>query len=289
MKNLKSINESLNAKSISEQDFLNLLENNCQKFINYNKYFEDNLIFRKQEDFGDFVYCEPSTSTADRIAPYARYNFHNLLVSNLDSWKDWPRRNKSLICASAYRALSHGASFVKGESVNYLIIPFDKTQIASGDRGDFWNCFSNIPNEPDFCENEDDNRASIAYYMNWLIFELGCKDEKERMILSTNWQSFKSFLEGVEVNDYIINKYFTTGNEVMWDDNLNLLQNLNILLNPKSNNFKLLDITGTMDYYTKFNPEESEACESWFEGPCLMIRYDKSNDFLNKLESDKIK
>jgi hypothetical protein len=85
-------------------------------------------------------------------------------------------------------------------------------------------------------------------------------------------------IERRNVSQYIIDKYFTNDNEVMWDDSLNLLDNINIILNPSINNFKLLNTKETMDYYSTLDEEEGEAAESWFEGPCLMIRYDLSND-----------
>jgi hypothetical protein len=69
----------------------------------------------------------------------------------------------------------------------------------------------------------------------------------------------------------------------LWDDNLNLLENLNILLNPKSNNFKLTDITGVMNLYSQLDTNESEASESWFEDESIMIRLDKITEILKEL------
>jgi hypothetical protein len=252
----------------------------CKKFLNWGKdYTEGCLIYRKDENRGDFLLVNPKISSQDRIAPYAFKNYHNLLISNLESWKDWPRRNKSLICASSYRALSHGGGFIKGPSVDYVIIPFDDTMVATGDRSDFWNCFSNLPKDEDFME-EDLDRPSIAYYMTLLVNEL---DRNVKPSLNTNWNELKSFLEGSEASEHIISKYFTTDYEVLWDDSLNLLENLNILLNPKSNNFKLTDITGVMNLYSQLDTNESEARESWFEDESIMIRLDKITEILKEL------
>ncbi len=280
MKHLKKINESLNTTSLTKDKVVEILTTKCKKFINWGKdYTEECLIYRKDEDRGDFLLVNPKLSSEERIAPYAFKNYHNLLISNLESWKEWPRRNKSLICASSYRALSHGAGFVKGPSANYVIIPFDNTMIATGDRSDFWNCFANLPKDEDFTE-EDLDRPSIAYYMTSLIHEL---DRNVKPSLNTNWNELKSFLEGSQASDYIINKYFTTDYEVLWDDNLNLLENLNILLNPTSNNFKLTDITGVMNLYSQLDINESEALESWFEDESIMIRLDKLTEILKEL------
>jgi len=277
MRHLKFINESLSTDDLSKDNFYSLLDRNCKQFSNYGEYLQNNLIFRKQEYVGDYVFCNPSLSTTNRIAPYSMTNFHNLLVSNLESWKDWPRRNKSLICASSYRALSHGASSAR-RPVDYIIIPYDTTKIATGDRGDFWNCFQTLPNDEDFTEDDLD-RPSLAWWASSLISILsGGKKVIHNEVLNRDWNELKKFLERRNVSQYIIDKYFTNDNEVMWDDSLNLLDNINIILNPSINNFKLLNTKETMGYYSTLDEEEGEAAESWFEGPCLMIRYDLSND-----------
>ena len=152
--------------------------------------------------------------------------------------------------------------------------------VATGDRSDFWNCFSNLPKDEDFME-EDLDRPSIAYYMTLLVNEL---DRNVKPSLNTNWNELKSFLEGSEASEHIISKYFTTDYEVLWNDNLNLLENLNILLNPKSNNFKLTDITGVMNLYSQLDTNESEALESWFEDESMMIRLDKLTEILKELK-----
>lgn len=280
MKHLKHINESLNTTSLTKEKVIEILKTNCKKFLNWGKdYIEECLIYRKDENRGDFLLVNPKSSTQERIAPYSGKNYHNLLISNLESWKGWPRRNKSLICASSYRALSHGAGFVKGPSVDYVIIPFDDTMIATGDRSDFWNCFPNLPKDEEFTEDDLD-RPSIAYYMTSLVHEL---DRNPKTSLNTNWSELKSFLEGCEVSEHIINKYFTTDDIVLWNDNLNLLENLNVLLNPNSNSFTLTDITGTMNLYSELYVEESEALESWFEDEALMIRTELLYQILNEL------
>ena len=280
MKHLKNINESLNTTTLTKDEVIEILTTKCKKFLNWGKdYTEDCLIYRKDEDRGDFLLVNPKLSSQDRIAPYASKNYHNLLISNLESWKDCPRRNKSLICASSYRALSHGGGFIKVPKANYVIIPFDDTVVATGDRGDFWNCFPNLPKDEEFME-EDLDRPSIAYYMISLVYEL---DRNVKPSLNTNWNELKSFLEGSEASEQIIGKYFTTDYEVLWNDSLNLLENLNILLDPKNNNFKLTDIAGVMNMYSQLDTNESEALESWFEDESIMIRLDKVTEILKEL------
>ena len=302
MKYLKRINESLNSKTLTKEEVIELLRKNCQKFLSYVNKDDGNLIFRKDEDRGDFALVNPKLSTSDRIAPYSVTNFHNLLISNLDSWKGWPRRNKSLVFASEGRALSHGAGFIKGgKAVNYVVIPYDTTKVATGDRSDFWECFGKLPNRAVF--RSESSRPSISYYMTSLMRDLktvqnvfdptpfqftssgtdsyGKTFSKEMTIpgkwiqkfepegVDTNWEKLKSFLESVEMDDRMI-------------------QNLNQLLDPSFNNFKLGDVTSTMDLYSQLDPDDEDytksSLESWCEDEVILIKTSVLDSILNELE-----
>ena len=321
MKYLKRINESLNSKTLTKEEVIELLRKNCQKFLSYVNKDDGNLIFRKDEDRGDFALVNPKLSTSDRIAPYSVTNFHNLLISNLDSWKGWPRRNKSLVFASEGRALSHGAGFIKGgKAVNYVVIPYDTTKVATGDRSDFWECFGKLPNRAVF--RSESSRPSISYYMTSLMRDLktvqnvfdptpfqftssgtdsyGKTFSKEMTIpgkwiqkfepegVDTNWEKLKSFLESVEMDDRMIQKYFNVRGRIMWNTNMNLLENLNQLLDPSFNNFKLGDVTSTMDLYSQLDPDDEDytksSLESWCEDEVILIKTSVLDSILNELE-----
>jgi hypothetical protein len=285
VKYLKRINESLNSKTLTEQEVIELLERNCQKFLSYPNKNKSNLIFRKDEDRGDFALVNPKLSTTDRIAPYAPTNVHNLLISNLDSWKGWPRRNKSLIFASAKAALTHSSEFAD-LIVDYVVIPFDSTKIATGDRSDFWDCFGKIPNRRQFHKDfspDDYPRSSIAWYITSLLRDLKIKEEYP----ATDWQKIKTLLEEVELDPTLIKKYFEVEGEIICNPNMNLLENLNQILDPIYNNFKLGDVTSTMDLYSKLNPNDSDylktALESWSEDEVILVKYNMLNEILNEL------
>lgn len=285
MKYLKRINESLNSKTLTKQEVIELLESNCQKFLSYPNKNQSNLIFRKDEDRGDFALVNPKLSTTERIAPYAPTNVHNLLISNLDSWKGWPRRNKSLIFASAKAALTHSSVFAN-VIVDYIVIPFDITKIATGDRSDFWDCFGKISNRRQFHKDfspDDYPRPSIAWYITSLLRDLKIKEEYPE----TDWQKIKTLLEGAELDQSLIKKYFEVEGEIIWNPNMNLLENLNKLLDPIYNDFKLGDVTSTMSLYSQLNPNDSDylktALESWSEDEVILVKYNMLNEILNEL------
>ena len=323
MKYLKRINESLNSKTLTKDEVIELLRKSCQKFLSYVNKDDGNLIFRKDEDRGDFVLVNPKLSTSDRIAPYSVTNFHNLLISNLDSWKGWPRRNKSLVFASERRALTHGIGFIKegGKSVDYVVVPFDNTKVATGDRSDFWECFGKLPNRAAF--RGESSRPSISYYMTSLMRDLktiknvfdptpfqftssgidsyGKSFSKEMTIsygrwiqkyepegVDTDWSKMKSLLESVEMDDRMIQKYFKVRGRIMWNPNMNLLENLNQLLDPSFNNFKLGDVTSTMYLYSQLDPDDEDytksSLESWCEDEVILIKTSLLDSILNELE-----
>ena len=323
MKYLKRINESLNSKTLTKDEVIELLRKSCQKFLSYVNKDDGNLIFRKDEDRGDFVLVNPKLSTSYRIAPYSVTNFHNLLISNLDSWKGWPRRNKSLVFASERRALTHGIGFIKegGKSVDYVVVPFDNTKVATGDRSDFWECFGKLPNRAAF--RGESSRPSISYYMTSLMRDLktiknvfdptpfqftssgidsyGKSFSKEMTIsygrwiqkyepegVDTDWSKMKSLLESVEMDDRMIQKYFKVRGRIMWNPNMNLLENLNQLLDPSFNNFKLGDVTSTMYLYSQLDPDDEDytksSLESWCEDEVILIKTSLLDSILNELE-----
>jgi uncharacterized protein with HEPN domain len=288
MKYLKRINESLNSKTLTKEEVIELLKKNCQKFLSYPNKNQSNLIFRKDEERGDFSLINPKLSTSQRIAPYAPTNVHNLLISNLDSWKGWPRRNKSLIFASAKSALYHTSEFSDVE-VDYVVVPFDSTEVATGDRSDFWNCFGKIPNRRGFQGDfmpDDYPRPSISWYVWHLMRNLKIKEEYPE----TDWQKIKTLLEETELVDQeLIKIYFEVEGEIIWNPNMTLLENLNQLLDPIYNEFKLGDITSTMNLYSQVDTNDTDylkhALESWCEDEVILIKYSMLDTILNELEN----
>jgi len=303
MKHLRRFNETLKSTILTKEEVVKILQQNCKKFLSWgDDYTDDVLILRKDENRGDFVLVDPKSSTSLRIDPYSSNDVHNTLTSNLDSWKGWPRRNKGLCCASSRRAFTHGAGFVKGKSVDYVVIPFDTTKVATGDRGDFWNCFGKIPNKAAFRE-EDMRRPSLFRYTSSLLSDLGVLrdyahietriDRFDKLgnqltpnwtktYVNPDWNKLKTYLDTCKVSDAIKTKYFGR----LWDNSLSLLGNLNKILDPVFNKFKLGDVISTMKLYADLDDDyeyEGEGLESWFEDEAIMIKIDKLHEILQEL------
>lgn len=284
MKYIKGINESLNSKELNKEEFLNIIRNNCKNFIKYcefNIFDKYSLIYRKCEDLGDYVLVDPKSSTKERIAPYANNNYHNLLISNLESWKKWPKRNKSLICASYARALRHGKEKL------YVVIPFDKTKIAVCSESDFWYSFKNLPLYRSMIENNESNSA-ISFWMDSLI---ECIDSDiDKKLLNKDWSLLKKFLEVSNISEKDKKRLFTNKQgRYMYKNYFNLLENLNNFLNPQLNKFLIGDSIDIMNIYSKLNIKNddyiSESKESWMEDEVLLV---KVNIFFDEIEKNFI-
>lgn len=278
------INEKLNYNEITEQSFLELLDKNCKKYIlkfedENGEYLEYTDIFRKSDYIGDYLYINPKSSSDNRIAPFAGHNYYNLFLSNTDSWKKWPRRNKSLCCASENRAAGHS-----GGNTLYVVIPYDDTKIGISSRSDFWDSFERLGNKTN----------PIAYWFAGLMYELDNMNSplsmsdwyKVEKTDQYNWIELKSLLESVTPTEKIKKSFFNRGGYV-YDDNYSLLINMDRFFEPRVNGFKLLDSIQTLKKFSKINPEEaSEAKECWMEDPVLCIKSDLYMKTFEKMNKD---
>jgi hypothetical protein len=248
-------------KEIDIEEFKKLLRENCHDFISlvknldYNFNEKRNFLFRKfKESHGDFIYSYPSQSEHVRIAPWSGWgNYHNLMVSNLESWKDYPRRNKSLICAGIKRAIGHEGSQL------YLIIPYDKTKIGVCPKYEFWESFKTYTEDRIYLPNWCKRIINIVETENDI--KLGGESWEEILpYLDKKYAryKFKHLIKLPWYNELVVNK--------------TLLQNLNEYLSPKSNGFVLKTFK---DLHPLLLSSDHEC---WFEGECIMISYE---DLLN--------
>jgi len=252
MKYLKSFNENLNSTSLSKNDVINILQNNCKNFLNYPEKNEKTLIFRKESVINDdFVLVDPKSSSKERIAPFSTANYHNLVISNLESWKDWPRRNKSLICSGYDRARSH-----TGKNL-YVVIPFDNTVIATCRTRDFWDSFTEI-------------RLPINDYFIKILTRCGFIGDDR------NWNKLKYFLETHKPKKDVKKEFFK-----YYNDELSLLENINIQLEPNKNGFIKGDITNTMDFYFEYSLYGTY--ESWMEDKVILIKRSLLDEILSEI------
>jgi hypothetical protein len=106
---------STRTKGLSEEEFLDILKNECSNFS-----FDNDLLWRNtSSEFGDFgLYLE-----SERKGTIGKYNYHTFF----DQRKDYPvPRFKSLIGSTT----SAGAELLGSETSIYLVIPFNNSQLV---------------------------------------------------------------------------------------------------------------------------------------------------------------
>lgn len=118
-------------KKLTEDDFFDILKSKCSNAIK-----NDNVsIYRGMKGIDNFYHIRGLDSEIERMSANAHFNVYNLLFSNLQSWSNFPKRSKSIICSTAY-----GAASAYGHSV-YKIFPFDDTKIGVSPESDIWYTF----------------------------------------------------------------------------------------------------------------------------------------------------
>ena len=250
-------------QKINLEEFKKLLQENCKQFleiaqnINFTKYSEwsgsKQLLFRKfNSNHGDFVFTHPKVSEHRRIAPWSDWgNWHNLIISNLDSWKEYPRRNKSMIASGWSRAKSHMGTDM------YLVIPFDRTKIGVCESEDFWNSF-NVYRQ---------NRLYIPQWFKNIIQNLSSQSGVT-FFNDDSWEDILPHLDR-KYDNIFYREY---------DVNKTLLENLNEFLNPKKNQFRL-------ETFSRVSKLQKQKCrECWFEDEALLISW----KYLTNLNKEEI-
>jgi hypothetical protein len=243
-------------KEINLYEAFNIIEKNCKNAL------KGTYIYRDIDSFGYTAgIVDPSTSRKERKSPWASSNHYNLLLSNLPSWKDYPKRNMSLICTTDIEeAMSRGNP--------YLVLPFNGSKIGVCPVGDIWDSFEKIT---PFTLNDMINRPF-----------------REEAISDSSWNNFVGSLKKKDPEDIKILYTAITkrSNRTKRLPRLTeftsqkLIEWLNDILSPKRNGFKLSKIGDNL-------PEKREV---WTNGKCVVIYEDEQMAFdLRELRFEKVK
>jgi hypothetical protein len=148
MKHLKTykIWESHNrfgTKTITESEFREIKAENCKNFSFLEKNIERDIdyskieteLFRGMPNLGDYLYVDPRKG--DFRSSIEDTNIHLELISNLPSWKDYPKYDRCVIGGTR-----GSATGTYGESV-YQMIPFDGVKIGICPESTIWQSFGN--------------------------------------------------------------------------------------------------------------------------------------------------
>ena len=294
-------------QNITEEDAIKLFKESVifdkLKYLDVDDDFTEpndniNLIFRKvktsfnYEFYNNYkTYNVIDPKTIKRVSPYASSNIYNLCFSNLVSWKDLPKREKSLICGD-YKACKNRMS---GDW--YVVIPLNKCKLGvCAQSNDIWDSFKNSINT-DFI---DEFFETFASNVRRIIGE--CLDD-------TDWSNFTEQLELVDkirgFNNKILEMEDTMDQYVGYFDEtenknkkiainnltidindkdlcrkyenleISTLELLNTGFDPKNNNIDLVDYDGS--YY-------GTDCEVWTDSKSLLVDFRYIKEYIEVLK-----
>jgi len=215
------------------------------------------LIYRKVKYNFDNLYntyniVDPKN--IERISPYASSNLYNLIFSNIESWSNYPKRNKSLICGDF-----NDVKYRDGDKL-MLVFPLEP-KLAVCPVDDIWDSFRmSIYGDLNHFFNELDKHQHKLYMINlddknWSALSKQLNNfDKER-----NYEKY-SFLKNIKDSD-LANRWFT--------EKISSLELLNILFDPIKNDFEIINYDGTNIPYDR---------EVWTDSKCLLIDPIKYNN-----------
>ncbi len=249
------INEdSARAKSIDEDDAINLIKKNCMKHVKGLKSKSRIDIYRGTYTSipNGFGYLDPRQGR-ERVSANT-YNHMTLLMDNLPSWKAYPKRGRSVICS-----VSANIAENFGEAV-YYVYPYDKCKIGIVPDSDIWAAFEalgveTVENFTIFLNRLDISDKSwntlkqdlSEVYDNDTVDQydlhiLDMKSVKEAIDLTIrqygHWagystEAFDFFANYVKK---VVNEYAKTGKRPAKNS---FIKNLDYELSPRSNDFAL--------------------------------------------------
>jgi len=123
---------------ITDKEFVMLVKDNCKEYLANPKYLQ-----RMKGDFnGEYSYIDPKQHVRkplinpDGVGVVSAH--HTLLIDNLPSWKEFPKRSESLIGSLKF---SEETAF--GDRC-YLVIPYDGANFGLAPSGDLWGSYCEV-------------------------------------------------------------------------------------------------------------------------------------------------
>jgi hypothetical protein len=232
-----------------------------KKYINtdfsdsWNQYLKGNSIYRGERNIIDNIsYVIPGNRYSQNT-----FNCYNELFSEiLPSWKDFPKRNHSVICST-----SNDRSGVYGNV--FVILPKNGTSIGVCSKHDIWISFPLFDKKIKDIVKLNDFAETIMIIMYALY--------NKKVDLKFLLEDFKNH-EKIDIINFsekytVINFY-----ELLYKNRNNLFNFLNNIFDPYKNGFKLLTINDTL-------PENREV---WFDNHYIAIKYDIIDDVIENME-----
>lgn len=237
-------------KTLTELEFDQIRKENCKNWTKV-----ETPLYRGMPDLGDYLYIDPLKG--DLRTSIEDTNIHLDLMSNLPSWKEYPKYERCVIGGSP------GAVGTYGDAI-YEVIPFDGVKIAVCPYATIWETFGDKLN----------GWGDYIYLVDGFLYVYPIVSAPGKT-LEDRLKSLGKIVEIPHMNEYpgvdeflkhlssdTSYKLNKSKEEITGEDCFNYINDY--LFNPVERGIKL------MTYDQNFKIENRK--QFWTEGPCLLIK-----------------
>lgn len=251
------------SKDIKKEEFERLLttryRHSAESFIN-NK---NGAIFRGIFD-ANFRYALTNPLSGAPRTSANTTNEYTLFVDNHPSWKQYPKRSRSIIASSDIDATENFGN-------PYIVFPMNGTKIGMCSSSDFWGSFDYMEKTINFYAMDDFNN-SLAPMLSWVTGNR--RNTKNWATMSKAMSEFDKNLDRLGWDTTFEDIYGSNRNwrnerdkwKYAWKGSL--MATIADVLDPSKNDFELKTAGNT------FDPD----VELWIGGPSLLISLAWLND-----------
>lgn len=220
------------------------------------------IIYRGVRDskelYDNYTIVKPSEHI--REAGHSNTTYLNI-IDNLDSWSEYPKRRKSIICSTAKEV-------AKSFGEPYVVIPTDNALFGVCPDYDFQSCF-----------NEFNQKFGIPIYRIDELF--GYKKEG---------YSFEEFKKKMINDEYNQVEFSFKYRQYVSDNNLigvDILEDMFEYISPEKNKFRLFKYDGISDISNLNKIKYLDSNEVWTSDDCILVKAIYYKTFLRKIGVDE--
>ena len=244
------------SQSITKEQFDKLLQQNCSNIVK--QYSNSNsFIFRGMRKDEPYYFVDPTKSV--RVSKSVPNHYTIMFDEILPSWKNMPKRSKSIIASSLYAP--GGSQY----GTHYKVYPYNDSKIGVCPNYDIWVSFEK------HLKFSLDNFLVVLDNIS-LAYKIELKETKQSIL------SFMKKVDEVDVNSNRISSTTKSFLQRYKESNKTFFNYLNDIFDPNKNGFDVIKPG------EKFKPYR----EIFIEGRCLLETTIKQNTPTEKEVKDAI-
>lgn len=231
-------------------------------------YRKPGYVFRGIKNFA-FPYAYVKPAEHERRSHFANRNYYTLLLDNLPSWKNYPKRSKSIVCSTNF-----WTSMRYGDV--YLVLPCGDPTVAIAPKEDIWFSFEELK---DF---GIDSLKDFNEFIEIISFTtVAISDKNYPQMIGNLKRALELFRMQTHQPSDRISRYADLKRLLEYFVGAkNIEKALDDLLSPQKNDFTLKQHS-SVDYTKYYNQEV------WTDSPSLLIRVDSGmKDEIDTLQKE---